>query len=253
MPNRILKESIRESDSIDALSWFEEVLFYRLIVSCDDYGRFDGRISVIKNRLFPLKDDLTLKTVSRAIEKLATVGLVALYEFEGKPYLYLPTWTAHQNVRAKRSKYPEPVTVCEAVKASASICNQTHAEESTGTHPQENVPVIQSVSESKTESESVSQSEPLAEGHTPTVDEVARYCQGKALAVDAQRFVDYYQARGWQVNNTPVRDWQALARLWHRSPTGPPKRVTQQNYTQRTYHFDDAAFMDKFMAGYEED
>ena len=159
MPNRILKESIRESDSIDALSWFEEVLFYRLIVSCDDYGRFDGRISVIKNRLFPLKDDLTLKTVSRAIEKLATVGLVALYEFEGKPYLYLPTWTAHQNVRAKRSKYPEPVTVCEAVKASASICNQTHAEESTGTHPQENVPVIQSVSESVSISESTSESD----------------------------------------------------------------------------------------------
>lgn len=159
MPNRILKESIRESDSIDALSWFEEVLFYRLIVSCDDYGRFDGRISVIKNRLFPLKDDLTLKTVSRAIEKLVTVGLVALYEFEGKPYLYLPTWTAHQNVRAKRSKYPEPVTACENVKASVSICNQTQAEESNGTHPHENVPVIQSESESVSISESTSESD----------------------------------------------------------------------------------------------
>ena len=43
MPNRILKESIRTSDTIGELSWFEEVLFYRLIVSCDDYGRFDGR------------------------------------------------------------------------------------------------------------------------------------------------------------------------------------------------------------------
>ena len=54
MPNRILKESICSSDSINELSWFEECLFYRLIVNCDDYGRFDGRTAIIKNRLFPL-------------------------------------------------------------------------------------------------------------------------------------------------------------------------------------------------------
>ena len=59
MPNRIIKESICTSDSIDSLSWFEEVLFYRLIVNCDDYGRFDGRPSIIKSRLFPLKENLT--------------------------------------------------------------------------------------------------------------------------------------------------------------------------------------------------
>ena len=46
MPNRIIKESVCRSDSIDSLSWFEEVLFYRLIVVCDDYGRFDGRPGV---------------------------------------------------------------------------------------------------------------------------------------------------------------------------------------------------------------
>jgi len=125
MPNRIIKESICCSDSVDALSWFEEVLFYRLIVSCDDYGRFDGRAAIIKNRLFPLKENLTIKAVSNAINKLASVGLVALYEFEGKPYLYLPTWNEHQSIRAKRSKYPAPK---ESVKSSASNCKQMHAD-----------------------------------------------------------------------------------------------------------------------------
>lgn len=155
MPNRILKESIRESDSIDSLTWFQEVLFYRLIVSCDDYGRFDGRISVIKNRLFPLKEDLTLKTVADAIQKLVTAGLVILYEYDGKPYLYLPTWTAHQNVRAKRSKYPDPETAFKNMIASASRCN--HNENNRNPMPG-NVPVIQSVSESLSISESKSES-----------------------------------------------------------------------------------------------
>lgn len=160
MPNRILKESIRESDSIDSLSWFEEVLFYRLIVSCDDYGRFDGRTSVIKNRLFPLKEDLTLKTVSRAIDKLATAGLVALYEFEGKPYLHLPTWTAHQNVRAKRSKYPDPTAPGSSLVNPANICKHMNSQEDSGNQPKANVPVIQS----NTKSESVSVSESISGG-----------------------------------------------------------------------------------------
>lgn len=130
MPNRILKESICTSDSIDTLSWFEECLFYRLIVNCDDFGRFDGRTSVIKNRLFPLKESITLKNVSAAINNLARAGLVMPYECDGKPFLYLPSWNEHQNVRAKRSKYPEP----SGVNTDDCKCMQMHA----------NVPVIQS-------------------------------------------------------------------------------------------------------------
>jgi hypothetical protein len=146
MPNRILKESICVSDSIDQLSWFEEVLFYRLIVSCDDYGRYDGRPAIIKNRLFPLKENLTLKNVSAAINKLASAGLVVLYEFEGKPFLCLPTWNEHQTVRAKRSKYPAPE---DGVKTSEIICKQVQAD----------VPVIQSNTKSNTVSESVSETD----------------------------------------------------------------------------------------------
>lgn len=122
MPNRIIKESVCTSDSIDQLGWFEEVLFYRLIVNCDDFGRFDGRTAVIKNRLFPLKENLTLKNVEAAINKLARVGLITPYESGGKPFLFLPTWNEHQSVRAKRSKFPEPEIICNQLQADESKC-----------------------------------------------------------------------------------------------------------------------------------
>ncbi len=108
MPNRIIKESICRSDSIDSLSWFEEVLFYRLIVVCDDYGRFDGRPAVVKGTCFPLKEDITKKHISEAIDKLSTAGLVRGYEVQGRPYLQLTTWNCHQQIRAQKSKYPAP-------------------------------------------------------------------------------------------------------------------------------------------------
>lgn len=144
MPNRIIKESICTSDSVDQLSWFEEVLFYRLIVNCDDFGRFDGRTAVIKNRLFPLKDNLTIKSVETAINKLASAGLVALYVFEGKPYLYLPTWNEHQTIRAKRSKYPEPENICKQIISDDCKCSRNPI--------QSNPNPIQSESESESES-----------------------------------------------------------------------------------------------------
>lgn len=105
MPNRILKESITRSDEIDRLSWLEEVLFYRLIVSCDDYGRFDARTKIIKGQCFPLKD-ITEKDINVALKSLSDVGLIVVYEAQGRPVLQLVTWEQHQSIRAKKSKYP---------------------------------------------------------------------------------------------------------------------------------------------------
>lgn len=122
MPNRILKESICTSDTIQKLTWFEEVLFYRLIVNCDDFGRFDGRPAVIKGRLFPLKSGVTDKNIDDALCKLATVGLVLRYKCDGKPYLQLPTWEQHQVVRAQKSRYPAFDDTCEQMISNDSEC-----------------------------------------------------------------------------------------------------------------------------------
>lgn len=220
MPNRIIKESICVSDSIDELSWFEEALFYRLIVNCDDYGRFDGRVPVIKNRLFPLKDNLTANSVKDGIDKLASVGLVLTYESDGKPYICLPTWNDHQNVRAKRSKYPAPGS---NENASAYSCN----------HVQADVPVIQSESLSLSVSESNSVDVPdINVGHKntqkrfvpPTVDEVRAYCQDRQNGIDPQRFVDYYTSNGWMVGKNKMKDWKAAVRTWEQNRKDTPQK-----------------------------
>ena len=54
----------------------------------------------------------------------------------------------------------------------------------------------------------------------PTLDELVHYCRTQGLtAVPVSRFRDYYQARGWLMGNTPMRDWQAALRLWNRTQT----------------------------------
>jgi len=108
MPNRIIKESICTSDSLEELTDFEENFFYRIIANCDDYGRFDARPAVLKARCYPLRERLTNRTVQDALSSMARVGCVELYEVDGKPYLHLPSWGIHQQIRAKKSKFPAP-------------------------------------------------------------------------------------------------------------------------------------------------
>ena len=136
MPNRILKESICSSDTVDAMTWFQECLFTRLITACDDYGRCDARPALLKSRLFPLKDDVTARQVAEALECLRALGCIALYESGGRPYLYMTGWNRHQCIRAKRSKYPAPE---EEGGTSDGVCGQMHAD----------APEIQSVSETE--------------------------------------------------------------------------------------------------------
>lgn len=108
MPNRVLKDSIKRSPQIDSLTWFEEVLFYRLIVTVDDYGCTDGRIIVVRSDLFPTKDNITKKAIEEALDHLAKVGLIVRYQVNGVEYIFLPSFEKHQRVRNKRCKYPLP-------------------------------------------------------------------------------------------------------------------------------------------------
>lgn len=207
MPNRIIKESICTSENIDQLKWFDEVLFYRLIVNCDDYGRFDGRPSVIKSRLFPLKEALTQRNIIDAINRLESAGLVCQYQIQGKPFLYLPTWNAHQIVRAKKSKYPSPD---EHLQADECRCMQMNADASKCLRNP-----IQS--ESKYEEASPPIIPPLTEmpkrggeAGVPTVEEVLAYCKENSVNTDGREFHRHYSALGWRAGGKPVANWKAL-------------------------------------------
>lgn len=108
MPNRILKESIKYCDQIDMLSAFDETVFYRLIVTVDDYGCYDARPVLLKNELFPTRENITKREIENTLVTLEKAGLIELYKVDGKPYLKLITWEKHQRVRTSVRKFPGP-------------------------------------------------------------------------------------------------------------------------------------------------
>lgn len=108
MPNRIIKESLCSSEKIASLSDFEFRLWIGLITQADDAGRGDARPAIIKGRVFPLRDRISIKDIDAALQVLAARGCVSLYTVGGKPYFVFPGWVKHQRVRDCKPKFPEP-------------------------------------------------------------------------------------------------------------------------------------------------
>lgn len=108
MPNRVIKETIRTSKSVNALSDFEFRLWMYLITYVDDHGRGSADAELLKGLVFPRRKGVTEKQIQTALDSLANTGMVILYEYDGEPYFYFPNWDKHQRIQNKHSKFPDP-------------------------------------------------------------------------------------------------------------------------------------------------
>ena len=96
MPNRVIKESICTSDTLDHLSADEERFFYRLLVQVDDFGGHGGRVVIASQGLIGAAvpdedrraqaDQVTVLEAAGSLQPLAVqVGAVVGAEVFGDP------------------------------------------------------------------------------------------------------------------------------------------------------------------------
>ena len=50
----------------------------------------------------------------------------------------------------------------------------------------------------------------------PTLDEVSAYCRERQNSVDPEKFIDFYQSKGWMVGRNRMKDWKAAVRTWEK-------------------------------------
>lgn len=117
MPNRVIKESICESEGLSECSLFACDLYKRLITYADDYGRFNSDTKIMRARLFPREyEEITEEDIILALAELAGVKKLYFYTTErfnqGEKhtgvYGAFPNWSDHQRIRDSKTKCPEP-------------------------------------------------------------------------------------------------------------------------------------------------
>lgn len=106
MPNRILRDDLLDSDRIASAGELAVMLWVRLVLVADDFGRFDGRITKICRKCWPAGGDPGEAEVRTRLQALVQAHLVVMYDADGKTFLFIPNF--RQRTRADRSKYPPP-------------------------------------------------------------------------------------------------------------------------------------------------
>lgn len=167
MPNRLLRDSIRTSPTLAALSFAAECLFYRLLTACDDFGCFEADPRVVKGACMPTRD-VTIHEVGTWLGELAASGLIHQYEVDDRCYLQFVRFEKHNRRRSTNPKYPLPFdSKCLQMSADASKCEQVIASTSVSSGnplPADVVPA-RARARSETETYSYTETDTLAEQH----------------------------------------------------------------------------------------
>jgi DNA-binding MarR family transcriptional regulator len=68
------------------------------------------------------------------------------------------------------------------------------------------------------------QTNPKGKFKPPTVSEVAAYCSERNNGINAQKFIDHYEANGWMRGKNKIKCWKACVRTWEsRDAESKPK------------------------------
>lgn len=159
MPERMVKPDILTDEAVDRLSPEAEVFYRRLISVVDDFGRYDGRLTVLLAALYPLRiRTVTEDEIERWLAECADAGALMRYVVDGKPFVAFITF--NQRLRAEKSRWPAPPI--------DSGCRQMPADDGKCPQPPTNAPE----SETNTETNTESQRNARAREESPAKEEI---------------------------------------------------------------------------------
>ncbi len=126
MPQRFLRPGIRTSPRWNSVSHEAQMLYIAILTLVDDYGRYDGRPSVLWAEAFAVWNDQNpLKVVSPQetvvfCQALADSRLIQFYEVDGRKYLQVTQW---QERARYKSHWPDPPKLGSCLNPAESCLN----------------------------------------------------------------------------------------------------------------------------------
>jgi len=114
VPNRIIREGILTSPKLAKLGWAEEVFYRRLLSVVDDFGRYYADVGMLRAACYPRQlNKVSDSDVGKWLGSCSDAALVRVYPAQdGESYLEVVKFD--QQIRAKKSKFPNPPDACSA-------------------------------------------------------------------------------------------------------------------------------------------
>lgn len=86
----------------------------------------------------------------------------------------------------------------------------------------------------------INNSEPVAKTFKkPTVEEIQIYCKERKNNVNAEKFFNFYESKGWLIGKNKMKDWKACVRTWEQKDN---VKVEQESEYKRRMKNDTSGF-----------
>lgn len=205
----LLIESMPNADSLIVI-WFKLLAFA---------GKSNNNGVFMLSDKIPYTDEMLatifrrpINTVRLALSTFESFGMIEYMD----GVLTISNWEKHQNVdgmekiREQNRKRVAAYREKQKLLSGNVTCNVTVTERN-------------AVDKDK-DKEQEKDKECIEEGETapakrkrftpPTIEEVKAYCIERKNGIDPQAFIDYYEARGWNIGKNKMKDWKAAVRTW---------------------------------------
>lgn len=63
----------------------------------------------------------------------------------------------------------------------------------------------------------------------PTILEIKNYCIERKNSVDAEKFFNFYESKGWMVGKNKMKDWKACVRTWESKENNQQTKISPQD------------------------
>ena len=192
---RMFTKKITESDAFLDMPLSAQCLYFHLNMSADD----DGFVNAPKKiqRLIGASDDDLKLLIAKSFVLVFETGI-----------LVIKHWRMHNTIRQDRY---HPTDYQEEYKQIGLKPNNSYTWQPNG-NQMETENRLDKIRLDKNNKEEINKEEKKFK--KPTPEEIKNYCKERNNNVDADRFYNFYESKGWMVGKNKMRDWKAAIRTW---------------------------------------
>lgn len=195
---RMIAKTITLSDAFLEMPATARCLYFTLLQSADDDGFVNNPRSLM--RLTSATDDDMKILIAKKFVLIFENGVIVIKH-----------WRIHNYIQKDRyieTKYKEEMAQLELDENKAYRFNVSKVDTQVSIGKD-------SIGKNNIIGEKTKRFSP------PTHAEIEDYCRETNRNIDIDRFIDFYESKGWYVGKNKMKDWKAAVRNWSRKDNKP--------------------------------
>ena len=190
---RMFDKRVVESDIFTDLPNSSKALYFMAGMSADDKGFFQPKR--LQKMCGFTDDDFKILIAKRFFIAFES-GVMVVTDWNKNNWL--------DSRRINETEYIEELNLLKLINEKYELLSD------------EELSAKRMLSENSIEESSIEENSIKERFKKPKIKEIEEYCEERKNGIDAERFYNFYESKGWMVGKNKMKDWKACIRTWER-------------------------------------